>query len=146
MTYAEIRPARQDDVPAIFHVRTSVRENALNMAQLAALGITPETVAAAIDDTPCAWVATIHGDVVGFSMVDLDSGCLFAAFVLPGHEGHGLGTALIHAAEAALFTSHAVAWLGTAGNSRAARLYRHLGWGNESLLGDGDIRMEKRRA
>ena len=36
-----VRPAAATDIDAIFHVRTSVRENALTVTELAALGITP---------------------------------------------------------------------------------------------------------
>lgn len=113
--------------------------------ELAALGVTPEAISQAVGSSPCAWVATVHGEVVGFAMVDLDSACLFALFVLPRHEGRGLGTALARACEHALFQQHALAWLETARDSRAARLYRHLGWGDEADIGGGDIRLQKRR-
>lgn len=78
-------------------------------------------------------------------MVDLDDACLFALFVLPEHEGRGIGTRLTQACESALFERHPAAWLETAAGSRAARLYRHLGWGSEVEIGGGDIRMEKQR-
>ncbi|MFT4173941.1 MAG: GNAT family N-acetyltransferase [Rhodocyclaceae bacterium] len=141
-----IRPARVTDVAALFKVRTSVRENALSTDELAQLGITPASIAQAIEHAACAWVATVDDEIVGFSMADLDSACLFAVFVLPHYEGRGIGSGLVEAGERALFESHPIAWLETAGNSRAARLYRHLGWGNERALDDGDIRLEKRRA
>lgn len=144
-TLPDIRPALLTDVSAMFKVRTSVRENALTANELIQLGITPQSIAKAISDAPCAWVATVHDEVVGFSMVDLTSDCLFAAFVLPEHEGRGIGSSLIKACESALFKTHRVAWLETAKNSRAARLYRHLGWGNEMDIGGGDIRLEKQR-
>lgn len=141
----QIRPALSTDVPSMFRVRTSVRENVLTPEELSELGITPEFIVAAIERSPCAWVATIDTQVVGFSMVDLDTACLFAAFVLPDYEGLGIGTGLINACESELFKSHAVAWLETAQASRAAKLYRHLGWGNETQVGDGDLRMKKHR-
>ncbi|WP_265215846.1 GNAT family N-acetyltransferase [Herbaspirillum lusitanum] len=70
---------------------------------------------------------------------------MFAAFVLPEHEGKGIGTRLIQICERALFEHHGVAWLETAEGSRAARLYRHLGWSNPTDIGNGDIRLEKKR-
>ena len=130
----------------MFRVRTSVRENALNIDELARIGVTPEAIAMAVSGSPCAWVAEMDQEVVGFAMVDLDTACLFAAFVLPGHEGQGIGTGLIRACETALFERHPVAWLETARSSRAAGVYRHLGWGHEVDVGDGDVRMEKRRS
>ena len=129
----------------MFEVRTSVRENVLTAGELFELGITPEFIAAEIERSRCTWVATIDDQVVGFSMVDLDTACLFAAFVLPEYEGLGIGTALITACESELFKTHPVAWLETAQSSRAAKLYRHLGWANETEVGEGDVRMEKRR-
>ncbi len=140
-----LRPARLDDIDGIFHVRTSVRENALSLDALAALGITPASIAQMVQDAPCAWVACDGPTVVGFSMVDLDEGALFAAFVLPSHEGRGIGKALVAPAEHALFARHPVAWLETARGSRAEGFYRRLGWGQASDIGGGDIRLEKQR-
>lgn len=145
MTRLTIRPATAADVPGLFEVRTSVVENALTLAELAELGITPASIADMIAQAACAWVADEDGRIVGFSMVDLDEGALFAAFVLPSHEGRGIGRRLVRPAEAALFQRHPVAWLETAGMSRAAGFYRHLGWGNERTVGGGDVRLEKRR-
>lgn len=141
----QIRPAHVHDVGAMFHVRAAVAENTMTPEELAAAGVTPDTIAQAISDAPCAWVATVEGQVAGFAMVDLDSACLFALFVLPEHEGQGMGTRLTRACEQALFQRHACAWLETARASRAAGLYRHLGWGDETDVGDGDIRLTKRR-
>lgn len=118
----------------------------MTTAELAAIGITPEAIVLAVRSAPCAWVATIDDEVVGFAMVDLDSACLFALFVRPEHEGRGIGTRLAQTCELALFEQHPTAWLETANGSRAAQLYRHLGWGNESAIGGGDIRLEKQRA
>lgn len=113
--------------------------------ELSAIGVTPEAIVLAVRSAPCAWVATIDGKVVGFAMVDLDSACLFALFVLPEHEGRGIGSRLTQTCELALFERHTTAWLETARSSRAAHLYRHLGWGNEVEIGGGDIRLEKQR-
>jgi len=140
---AAIRPARLSDVPALFKVRTSVKENALTLTELAEQGITPNAIGEVIAGGTCAWVAEIDAQVVGFAMVHLQAGCLFAAFVLPEQEGKGIGTRLIEAAETALFEHHAVIWLETARHSRAARIYRARGWGNEVSAGGQDVRMEK---
>ncbi len=140
-----IRPASEADVPAMFAIRLAVRENAMTAAELAHAGITPESIANAVRSAPCAWVAETAGETVGFAMVDLDDACLFAAFVLPAHEGRGAGSALIRSCEALLFGRHPLAGLETAGASRAARLYRHLGWTDAVALEGGDIRMEKLR-
>ncbi|MGA0614212.1 GNAT family N-acetyltransferase [Paracoccus sp. KR1-242] len=141
----QIRPATPADVSAIFHIRTSVTENQLTTAELAGMGITPASITAMILASPCAWVADKDGQVVGFSMIDPDTGSLFAAFVLPVHEGQGIGRKLVKAAEDALFANHPVTWLETGKTTRAASFYRHLGWSNERQADAGDIRLEKRR-
>lgn len=141
----QIRLARPSDVGGIFRVRTSVNENVLTVTEMAEMGITEVSVSEMIQSAPCAWVACDGVQIVGFSMIDSDEGSLFAAFVLPSFEGKGIGKKLVHAAEEVLFSKHALAWLETAGTSRAAGFYRHLGWGNEQDIGEGDVRLEKRR-
>lgn len=141
----QIRLARPSDVGGIFRVRTSVNENVLTVTEMAEMGITDAWVTEMIQSAPCAWAACEDAQIVGFSMIDSDEGSLFAAFVLPSHEGKGIGKRLVQAAEEALFSKHPLAWLETAATSRAAGFYRHLGWSNEQDVGDGDIRLEKRR-
>lgn len=130
---------------AIFRVRTAVKENVLTLQQLAELGVTPDAIAELIRSAACIWVAEADGEVVGFAMVELDTACLFAAFVLPQYEGRGMGRDLVAVCEQALFRDHALAWLETDGRSRAAGFYRRLGWAHAADLGDGDVRLEKRR-
>ena len=90
-------------------------------------------------------VATVTARLLDSPWWILDTACLFAAFVLPEYEGLGIGTGLIEACESEIFKPHSVAWLETAQSSRAAKLYRHLGWINETEIGEGDVRMEKYR-
>jgi ribosomal protein S18 acetylase RimI-like enzyme len=143
---AQIRPAFVSDVPDIFHVRTSVRENHLSLEQLAQMGITKEAVAGMIASSPCAWVAIVDDLLVGFSMIDMDEASLFAAFVLPTHEGRGLGRKLVLAAEEKLFERHEEIWLETGRNTRALGFYRRLGWGNATDAEHDQFRLTKTRA
>lgn len=139
-----IRPAETTDVAGIFTVRTSVNENTLSVAALTEMGITPAAVTAMIAAEPCAWVAIESGRIVGFSIIDQEEGSLFAAFVLPAHEGKGVGRGFAAEAEKNLFARHAVCWLETGRTTRAAGFYRRLGWTNEQDVGNGDIRLQKR--
>ncbi|RAZ84960.1 GNAT family N-acetyltransferase [Cereibacter johrii] len=141
-----IRAAETVDVAGIFRVRLSVKENALSAAELESMGITEDSITAMIKNGPCAWVAVEDSEVIGFSMINSEEGSLFAAFVLPSHEGQGVGRRIVEAAERELFTRHTVCWLETGRTTRAAQFYRRLGWSNEQDIGDGDIRMEKHRA
>ena len=99
-----------------------------------------------IEKNLCAWVAAESEKIVGFSMVLPDEGCLFAAFVLPEYEGQGIGRRLVFLAEQELFKHHKIAWLETDKNSRAAKFYMQLGWGNKKEINDTDIKLEKYRS
>ena len=143
-----IREAAETDVEALFRVRTSVRQNHQSREELAALGVTPESVAAMLATTARAWVAEEEGTAVAFSMADASQGTVFAMFVRPGWEGRGLGRALMREAEAWLFARGcAEIWLLTGGDPalRAHGFYRHLGWRGTGVQPDGQLRYSKRR-
>lgn len=137
-----VRPAKLSDVEAIFTVRTSVNENHLSREQMSRMGITESVVGDMIKEDRCAWVATDDEEVVGFSMILREKGSLFG---LPGYEGRGIGRRLTMLAEQELFKHHEIAWLETDKDSRAAKFYMQLGWGNETKIDDNFIRLEKRR-
>lgn len=141
-----VRIANEADISTIFNIRTRVKENHLSHDQLTAMGITPESIREAITQAPCAWIAEIGGVPVGFSMADIEDGCVFAAFVLPEFEGQGLGRLLMEKAEAFLFQRHPLIWLETAEASRASGFYRKLGWLAVATLPEGDVRFEKLRS
>ena len=141
-----IRDAAEGDIPAIFEVRTSVRENHLSVEQMAALGITHQTVLDALRTAPCIWVAVEGDHVVGFSMADTEDACVFAAFVRPEWAGQGIGRRLMERAEAFLFERHNSIWLHTDGASSAAGFYEELGWERMPDVEGRDARFEKHRA
>lgn len=139
----EIRLAEPSDVAILFHIRTSVRENHISRERLAELGVTDTSVSEMISASPCAWVAVLRDEIVGFSMIDLVNASLFAAFVLPAHEGKRLGTQLVLVAESELFKRHSEIWLETERDSQAVCFYRRLGWGNEREAKGNQIRLTK---
>jgi len=120
-------------------------ENHLSREEMRQMGITEGVVGDMIEKSLCAWVATENNKIIGFSMILPDEGCLFAAFVLPEYEGKGIGRRLVRLAEQELFQHHEIAWLETDKNSRAAKFYMQLGWGNETDLNGTDIKLEKSR-
>lgn len=138
-----IRLATPADIETLLDIRTTVVDNHLSRAQLAAMGITPETIEAAITAEPCAWIADMDGVAAGFAMADTEDGCVFAVFVRPSQEGRGVGRLLLAKAEAYLFAHHTTIWLETDASSRASGFYRKLGWTPVAFHDNGDVRFEK---
>lgn len=143
------RVATVHDIPALFAVRTSVRENHLDLAQLAERGVTPRTIADMLRGGDArAWVVEEADVVVAFGMADARTGTVFALFVRPEAEGRGNGRALLSAAERWLFDAGwETIWLqtGREPHIRAHRFYRAAGW---TLVGEADhedVRYEKQR-
>jgi len=124
------RPAAAADIPAIFDIRTAVRENAISLERLAEVGITPTSVLASLGNTRRGWVMeNTERTVVAFVMVELEQSKVLGLFTRPGWENRGCGTTLLRAATNCLFELGAqTIWLTTGGDSPAADFYRHRGW------------------
>jgi ribosomal protein S18 acetylase RimI-like enzyme len=127
-----IRPITSADIPALFRVRPLTRENALTVDELRSLGITPESVAAWLEESTKGWLwETSTGEVVGFCMADRSTGELLVIALLPEYEGRGIGGKLMQEAESWLAQSGCTtAWLTTDVDQalRAYGFYRHRGW------------------
>jgi GNAT superfamily N-acetyltransferase len=144
-----IRPAEKFDIPALFEIRTSVRENHLDMGQLAERGVTYDSMAEMLaGDQARTWVAEDDGVVRGFSMADAGDGSVFALFVGPAYEGLGYGRALLAVAEEWLFSKgFDTIWLNTGretGN-RSHSVYRAAGWKMVGPADQGFVRYAKAR-
>lgn len=143
----KIRHALPADIPAVFEVRTGVRENHMSMAELAEIGVTPDTLSGMLEGDGCGWVAEEEGRVLAFAMADAADATVFALFVRDGCEGRGLGRLLMAEAEQWLFARGcAQIWLETDSDRavRANGFYRHLGWTDDGLQDDGQVRFIKR--
>lgn len=144
---ATIRRAGEADIPALFAIRTAVRENHMTLAALEAAGVTPDTVAATLrGGVGAAWIALQGERPLAFSMARADPGDLFALFVMPGSEGLGLGSRLLQRAETWLASRGiAEAWLLTGGEPelRAPGFYARRGWRVAGREPDGQIRFTK---
>jgi GNAT superfamily N-acetyltransferase len=82
--------------------------------------------------------------ICGFSAGDPRDGSIWALFVDPDFEGHGIGRKLIAAACAALRAAgHATATLGTDASTRAERFYRRDGWIARGRRPNGELIFEK---
>ena len=140
----DFRGATPADVPELFRIRTSVTENHQSERELAALGVTRESVLQMLGSGQArAWCAVEGGAMVGFSMARRSERDVFALFVLPEFEGRGIGSTLLN---------HAVAWLqqegagpirlSTARQTRAHALYLSRGWREVGEQDDGDPILE----
>ncbi len=140
-----VREAHRQDIPGIFHVRLSVRENLLSEEQLRQ-HVSPEALAVLLESQCKSWVAEEDGQVIGLSIADSKIPSIWGLFVLPRHEGRGLGRQLLDAAVAWLWEQGADRiWLTTAPDTRAAGFYRHLGWNVAGVTEHGEIRFELAR-
>lgn len=124
-----LRPATRDDAAVLMEIRRAVRENAISEARLATLGITEESIADMLESSHAGFCAEVDGQVMGFSMADLEKGWIFALFVHPKFEGRGAGRALLAAAVGSLREAgHRRACLSTDPGTRAFRIYAEAGW------------------
>jgi GNAT superfamily N-acetyltransferase len=143
-----IRIARPTEVGILNDIRTSVRENHMTIAQMEAYGITAASIAELIVGTGRAWIGEIDGVDAGFSIADSAEGNIFAMFVRPEFEGHGLGGLLLSQAETFLFERGLnEIWLeaGATEGLRAHGFYSHAGWQRSGTMPDGQLRFVKQR-
>ncbi len=139
------REATADDLPGISIVRLSVTENAMTRAQLAARGITNESIASAFLVDLKGWVAESDGRIVGFSMAERAQHTLWALFVMPQVEGCGAGGRLYDLAVTWLRENGARdLWLTTSAGTKAAAFYERRGWIATGTGEHGDVRYELR--
>jgi GNAT superfamily N-acetyltransferase len=135
-----IRPATPPDIPRIFEIRDSVRDNLLS---------DPYAVTAAgaawFIENRALWVwQEADGLVAGFSAGDVRDGSIWALFVAPGHEGKGIGRALLKAAcDALREVGHRTATLSIEPGTRAERHYRAAGWSVTGTNHKGELVFQK---
>lgn len=139
------REITAEDVPDLFGVRVSTRENALTEEELQRLGITPETVCRMLAGSHLGWLCEVDGVVVGFAMANGETGEMWVIAVLPGCEGMGIGTGLMGRVEGWLWSlGWREIWLTTDTDTslRAYGFYRARGW-KDWKVEDGDLFMRR---
>lgn len=140
-----IRFATSDDIPELMRIRAAVRENRLVSRVIGA-----EEIRQAIEHTGRGWVveAPSSGDsprLAGFAVGNRATGNIWALFVDPPYEGHGVGRALHDAMVAWLFAEGLERlWLSTAPGTRAEAFYRRAGWTPTGLTEHGEMAFELR--
>ena len=140
-----IRLVQTEDIETLFEIRTSVKENYQSRQEIAALGITPVSVAKMLQIDCCAWIAEIDGQPIGFSIANLTEKTIFGIFVLPEFENQGIGRALMDTTED-WFKNKGIKeiWLLTGNDPslRAYGFYLHLGWTPVDVESEGVMKGE----
>ena len=133
------RMANLNDWQAIHVVRMSVTENVLSDP----LKVTETDYKSMISERGRGWVCEVDGEIIGFSIVDLQEQNIWALFLLPTFEGKGIGKKLHD-----LMMNWTAAqglksvWLSTTPGTRAEGFYRKMGWKDKGLLQNGEIKFE----
>lgn len=151
MSDLEFRDTLLSDIDALFEVRGRTRQNPLSRSDLAQLGITPQSTAAALNrGTLVGSVCTSNARVVGFCSGDVNTGEILVLAVLSDFEGHGIGRQLLTRVVSRLQTAGAQRlWLAAAADPtvRAHGFYRALGWRpTGERIDNGDEILELDRA
>ena len=126
-----IREITAADIPALFVVRPQTRENAMTVEELAAIGITPDSIQAAIEGSHNGWLYDAGREIGGFAMGDAAKSELTVMAMLPDYEGQGIGGMLLTRVEDWLRDQGCTRiWLTTDinPNLRAYGFYLHQGW------------------
>ncbi len=132
---AELRPARESDIPRLMEIRAAVREN-----RLVSLTIGPDNYGPYVADARC-WVWD-EGRVHGFAALDAEAESVWALFVDPAAEGRGIGRTLLDrlVAEARRRGLRALT-LETAAGTRAELFYLRAGWKKAGRARNDSVRM-----
>jgi GNAT superfamily N-acetyltransferase len=135
-----IRKAGLADIPRLMKLRAAVREN----RHVEPNKVTCEDVADFLESGEI-WVWEEGGRILGFSAGDAETGWIWALFVDPGHEGRGIGRALLALACRTLVRAgYTTATLTTDPGTRAARFYRRAGWTASGHTEEGEIIFKRR--
>lgn len=130
------REAKVEDIPALYEVRLSVKENVLSDPRK----VTREMCVDYLSVSGKGWLCEVDGEAVGFSVASLRDASIWALFVKPGYEGRGIGTRLLSLATGWLFGMGVSSIsLSTEANTRADKVYERLGWRRGEIKSDGEV-------
>lgn len=137
------REATTDDIKQIQIVRNAVKENMLSNPGL----VTDRDCVEYLTLRGKGWVCEVDGTIVGFAIADLIDNNIWALFVHPNYEAHGIGTTLHNMMMDWYFAQHKeTVWLSTDANTKAEKFYRKYGWKETGLYGKTEIKFEMTKA
>lgn len=136
-----IRQAQLSDIPAMHQVRMAVKENVLSDPGR----ITEADYRTFLTERGRGWVALELEQLIGFAVVDVEEGNVWALFVHPDHEGRGAGGKLHDTMLAWCFDQGLEhIWLSTDPDTRAAEFYRRRNWQATGSQPNGELHFEIR--
>jgi ribosomal protein S18 acetylase RimI-like enzyme len=99
------------DIPALFDVRTAVRENAFTREGLYSAGITEPAVENMLRTSHRSWLCECDSEVVGFATANRETAEFWVIAVLPEYEGRGIGGKRISRVVAGEIPQQRAQWL-----------------------------------
>lgn len=136
-TSITLRAAREADIPAMSAIRLAVTENRLTDPSRVTLQMYRDY----LEEQGRGWVCELDGVIVGFAYADKDDASIWALFVSPEHEGHGIGKRLLAlAVDYLFFLGHNEITLSTGADTRADVFYASQGWERGRMKNDVEVR------
>lgn len=133
------RVAELTDIKQMQVVRNGVKENTLSNPDL----VPDKDVALYITEKGKGWVCLVNGELVGFSIVDLQAGSVWALFVHPQFAEKGIGKELHRLMIDWYFEqTQDKLVLGTAPGTRAEQFYTLQGWVKVGNYNNGEVKFE----
>ncbi len=133
------REAQIQDIPQLMTVRFSVKENVLSNPAL----VTEGDYEAHLTQFGKGWVCESDGQIVGFSIVNLEKRSIWALFIRPEFAGKGIGKQLQRLMLDWTFAqTQETICLGTSPNTVAEKFYRSFGWKQDGFYSNGEIKFE----
>jgi GNAT superfamily N-acetyltransferase len=130
------REAIEADIPAMSAIRLAVTENRLSDPAR----ITRAMYLDYLDRLGKSWVCEADGVIAGFASADTTAASVWALFVDPVHEGHGIGKRLLALLADHLFSlGHATIVLSTGADTRADVFYASQGWERGKMKDDVEV-------
>lgn len=135
----KIRPAAESDIEAMHALRGRVTQNVLSdPGRVTHASYRPYLARGG------AWVAETERGLVGFAILDVAAGSVWALFVAPESEGRGVGRTLHdRLIQGAIGHGLDRLCLTTAPRTRAERFYTQAGWIKTGLTNGGEVSFER---
>ncbi len=134
-----LRSAVAADIGSMHRIRLAVLENRLRDPAR----VQPDDYQRMLETDGRGWVYELDGKIVGFAIADRVRRNIWALFVAPEHEGHGIGRTLHDTMVEWLFRAGpGTIWLTTEPGTRAERFYVAAGWRRIGMEGNGEVRFE----